>query len=89
MLWDGCASPFWEQSDRLTHKKPETMECIRKDAAKDFRSYWSCYGVCTDCPSKIDGKEPWRRYGLSRCDCGGAQKLDLVARAEKLLGGGE
>lgn len=77
----------WVDPSMLTHKEPETMERIREDAAKALLSYWNCCGVCSDCPSKIDGEEPWRRYGLSLCDCDGAQRLDLVARTEKLLGG--
>ena len=37
---------------------------------------------CEDCPAKIDGEKPWRRYGANECI--GAMAFDLLRRQREL-----
>ena len=75
--------PF--EPGELSWERPDTMERIREDALKSATVYWGCNSsFCTDCPTKVDGKKPAERYGVS--DCFDAMKLDLVRRTKKVCG---
>ncbi len=86
VLGDGCThgTGGFEPSD-LTSKEPDTMERIREDAKKTVSVYWGCEDAgCTDCTSKVDGKTPADRYGVSDCEI--ALILDLISRTEEVCG---
>ena len=60
------------------------MERIREDATKSFVDYWGCRDIgCSECPAKVDGMTPNKRYGD---DCCAAMALDLVRRTEEVCG---
>lgn len=68
----------------LTHKQPDTLERIEKDAVKDFWHYWGCSGArCAECPVLIDGKTPEDHYHTD--SCGEAKVLDLLRRQREVL----
>lgn len=65
-------------------KEPDSLERIEKDARMHYRDYWGCDRVeCDDCPAKVDGKVPLKRYGVDLCLR--AQTLDLLRRQRILL----
>lgn len=68
----------------LTHTPPDSWEKLREDTKKFFIDYWGCRDFsCDDCPSTIGEETPGAHY---KCDCTKAQRLDVLARAEKLAG---
>lgn len=68
----------WER-----HEEPDTMERIRADAGKVPSTYWRCFGAdCCDCPAKVSGKTPRKRFAVSTCE--GAMRLDLIRRTEEV-----
>lgn len=73
---------FWVPADKVTVEEPDTQERIDGDARKLPSKYWACVGRCDECPTKIDGKKPWERYGVSRC--AEAKTLDLLRRQRAL-----
>lgn len=75
-----------EWRNRYDPDYPEdTQERIDEDALKPFGDYWRCRDVehCDECPAKIDGKKPKKRYGVLSCKT--AKILDLLRRQRKLL----
>ena len=85
---DGTSTDAWVSPGELTHKQPDTLERIEKDAMKTFNDYWGCEnGYCLECPSRIDGKTPDKHYGVHTC--AKAQKLDLLRRQRELLERGQ
>lgn len=71
--------------EQLTRTPPDSWEKLREDARKVVHVYWGCFDAsCDDCPVKVDGKNPMRRYHTTTC--GDAMRLDILARAEKLAG---
>ena len=78
----------WRRNVVLTHKQPDTLERIEEDAKKMSSDYWGCGDVeCSCCPSMVDGKKPYERYGTDSCDK--AQRLDLLHRQRKVLERGQ
>lgn len=72
------------RSGSLTHIEPDSWEKLREDTKKFFTDYWGCRDFsCGDCPSTIGEETPGAHY---ECDCTKAQRLDVLARAEKLAG---
>lgn len=66
----------------------DTLERIDTDAMKMFNDYWGCdYAECICCPSMVDGKKPYERYGTD--SCAKAQKLDLLRRQREVLERGQ
>lgn len=81
VVWD--ADGVYTSPYLLTHKDPDTQERIDADALKSVGWYWDCAGNdCEDCPSKVCGKSPARRYGVD--DCMSAMVLDLLRRQREL-----
>ena len=75
----------WCPASWLTHERHDSWERLREDARKYYAEYWGCIDFCCDkCPALVDGKSPNERYGKDGCYT--AEKLDLVARAERLAG---
>lgn len=73
----------WCPASWLTHKEPDTQECINADALKLTKQYWECAGYeCDDCPSTVFGKTPDKKYGVGNCT--DAMKLDLLRRQREL-----
>lgn len=63
--------------------EPDSLERIREDALKMLRNYWQCEDYnCADCPAKIDGESPLKRYKVNNCV--DAKKLDIIERVRKL-----
>lgn len=59
----------------------DTQERIDEDAKKLIAEYWGCYGkACDECPSTIDGKTPYQRYGSGDINCHVAKTFDLLRR---------
>jgi hypothetical protein len=68
-----------DYSDRFSHTNPDPVqEKIYEDARKSQTTYWECEGTCSDCPSKIDDKQPREYYEVGYCTI--AQLLDLLRR---------
>lgn len=74
---------FWVPADKVTVERPDTQERIDEDAVKYHLDYWGCrWYSCFECPTKIDGEVPNRRYGVASCVT--AQTLDLLRRQREL-----
>lgn len=57
----------------------DTLERIERDARKDVREYWNCYGWrCYECPNVRDNQDPAQRYGVKGCK--EAMERDLLRR---------
>lgn len=78
----GRKTKAWCPASWLTTVQPDTQKRINKDALKDHEDYWSCRGVCRECPATADGKKPHERYGC--INCGFAQRFDLLRRQREL-----
>lgn len=70
----------------LTHTKPEpsdSWERIEEDIGKNFSDYWGCKSSsCANCSATVDGKTPYRRFGVDNCII--ARNVDLVRRCRAL-----
>lgn len=70
----------------FTHTKPEppdSWEKIEEDIGKLFSDYWGCKLLtCDKCPAAVDGKKPYRRFGVDNCII--ARNVDLVRRCKAL-----
>ena len=85
---DRTSTDAWVPPGDLTHKQPDTLERIEKDAMKSFNDYWGCGDAeCLYCPSMIDGKKPYKRYATDGCNA--AQNLDLLRRQREVLERGQ
>lgn len=83
--YEGCAARVHKNPCILTHTPPDSWEKLREDARKVHMDYWGCGDAyCVECPALIDGDTPTDHYHVTNCS--GAQKLDIIHRAEKLAG---
>ena len=85
---DGTSTDAYVKPEELTHRQPNTLECIEADAMKMFNDYWGCGDAeCHCCPAVVDGKKPYDRYGTD--SCAKAQRLDLLRRQREVLERGQ
>lgn len=73
----GCVPP-----DKVTHRKPDTQEDIDADCGMEAYNYLKKRGICPP-KSDYESQKAWKR------DCRRLQRLDLLDRQRKLLGGGQ
>lgn len=79
-----CSSHVNFEPKEFTHKQPDSLERIEKDAMEELWNYWGCIGDrCAECPALIDGKTPRDHYHTESCEY--AKVLDLMRRQREVL----
>ena len=73
--------------EELTHRKPDTLEAIEADAAKDPCAYFNgrTPDKCADC--KLHADDDGFDFDVQFAECRTAMARDLLARQRKLMGG--
>lgn len=66
---DFCERERWQYADRITHRRPDTLEAINEDCWIDAKDYCEKYNVKTEWP---------KHYGKAKCE-------HLLARQRELM----
>ena len=88
--WVRFINGGWENAERLTHQKPETLQDLISDLDKGYEEYWGCGEKgCDECPAKISGETPDDYYATDE-NCTIAMYEDIKRRIKavaKRMGG--
>lgn len=76
VLWPGYTAPYLEQSDQLTHRKPDTQEAIEDDTTLPPKEYCNRYQLLGADGAYFDDAEAIE-----------AMCKHLIERTRKLMGG--